>query len=465
MANGWLGLNTALSGLRTSQEMLDISAHNIANVSTPGYSRQRATIVAAPPFSLPALNRSGLPGQLGTGVMVSSINRIRDIYLDQQLYEQQSLTGYWTARSDVLATAESVFPEPSNTGLGNELSKFWSSWEDLAANPSSSAARMAVLTQASSLAARFNRDSGQITTQIQGVDSQVRGTIADINDLGSRIAALNKQIQGIEISGDNANDLRDQRDQLVQQLNELVPAQSIEQKDGSVTIVIGGTALVDHETARTVVATDDASGHAVPTWTSRDPLDVQGGKLKAYMEARDTTLAGYQTSLNQLAQQIADQVNKAHMSGVDQNGAPGLALFTYTAGSAASTLAINPLVGTDPTKVVVAAMAGAPGDTSVAAAIADLATSATFGTGTQTPTDAYAAFVGQIGADSKQATEMQGNQSLVLTELDNRRSSISGVSLDEEATDVIRFQQAYQASAKVITTINEMLDTLINRMI
>ncbi len=159
MANGWMGLNTALSGLRTSQEMLDIASHNIANASTPGYSRQRATLVAAPPFSLPAFNRTGLPGQLGTGVQITSINRIRDVYLDQQINQQQSLTGYWSARSDVMATAESVFPEPSNTGLGNELSKFWSSWEDLAANPSSSAARTAVLTQASSLAARFNRDS------------------------------------------------------------------------------------------------------------------------------------------------------------------------------------------------------------------------------------------------------------------------------------------------------------------
>ena len=465
MANGWLGLNTALSGLRTSQQMLDITAHNIANVSTPGYSRQRAHIMASPPFSYPAFNRSGLPGQLGTGVMVSSIDRIRDIYLDQQINQQQGLTGYWTARSDVLATAEAAFPEPSNTGLGNELSKFWSSWEDLSANPSSSAARMAVLTQASSLAARFNRDSGQLSTQIAGVDSQVRGTIADINDYASQIAALNKQIQGIEISGDHANDLKDQRDQLVQQLNELVPTQSVAQKDGSITLLIGGTALVDHETARAISAVDNAAGHAVADWPGNDPVDVSGGKLKAYLETRDTTLVGYQNSLNQLAQQIAEQVNTAHQAGVDQTGTPGLALFTFAPGNAAPTIAVNAAIGNDPSKVVVAATAGAPGDTSIASRIADLANSATFGTGTQTPTDAYASFVGQIGADAKQATEMEGNGSLVLTELDNRRSSISGVSLDEEATDVIRFQQAYQASAKVITTINEMLDTLINRMI
>jgi flagellar hook-associated protein 1 FlgK len=174
---------------------------------------------------------------------------------------------------------------------------------------------------------------------------------------------------------------------------------------------------------------------------------VTGGRLKAYIEARDVTLAGYQAAHNAFAKQIADQVNAAHQSGVDQSGAPGLALFTYTAGAEAGTLAINSAVGTDPAKVVVAATAGAPGDTSIAALIASLRTSSTFGTGTQTPTDAYASFIGGIGSDARQASDMQGNQDLVLNQLDNRRSSISGVSLDEEATDVIRFQQAYQASA------------------
>jgi flagellar hook-associated protein 1 FlgK len=462
MANGWLGLNTALSGLRTSQEMLDIASHNIANASTPGYSRQRATIVAAPPFSYPAFNRSGLPGQLGTGVQITSIDRIRDVYLDQQIYQQQSLDGYWTARADTLATTEASFPEPSGSGMGDALSAFWSAWEDVAANPSSSATRTEVLTQAATLAARFNRDAGQISTQIAGVDGQVRGTIGDINGLASRIASLNKQIQGIVVSGDHANDLEDQRDQLVEQLNGLVPVQSVAQKDGTVTVLVGGTALVDHDTTRTVTATNDASGHAMPTWTTGDPLVVSGGQLKAYLEARDVTLAGYQASMNTLAKQIADQVNAAHTSGVDQKGNPGLALFTYVPGEESATLAVNPAIGSDPSRVVVGSAAGAPGDTSIAAQIADLASSATFGTGTQTPADAYATFIGQIGADSQQASEMASNQDLVVQQLVDRRSSISGVSLDEEATDVIKFQQAYQASAKVITTINEMLDSLMN---
>jgi len=465
MANGWLGLNTSLSGLRAAQTMLDTASHNIANASTPGYSRQRAQLVAAPPFSLPAFNRTGLPGQLGTGVTISSIDRIRDIYLDQQINQQAALGGYWGARSDTMSGVEATFPEPSGSGMGSEMSAFWSSWEDLAADPSSSAARNAVLTQAQSLAARFNRDAGQLATQASGADSQVRGTIASINDLATRIASLNTQIQGIVVSGDHPNDLQDQRDALVGQLNALVPTQSVAEKDGTVQLLIGGTPLVDHDRTRTIAAVNDATGHAVPTWSTGDPVDVQGGKLGAYVELRDVTIAGYQAKMNTLAKQVADAVNAATTSGVDQAGNPGLPLYTYTAGTEAASLSVNAAVGTNPALVVVAATAGAPGDTTIAARIADLRTTATFGTGTQTPADAYASMIGLIGSDSKQATEMAGNQDLVLQQLQNRRESTSGVSLDEEATDVIRFQQAYDASAKVISIINEMLDTLINKMI
>lgn len=463
MANGWLGLNTALSGLRTAQQMLDISAHNIANASTPGYSRQRAQITAAAPFSLPAFNRTGLPGQLGTGVSIVSIDRIRDAFLDTQIAAQVSSGGYWSARENTLNGVESVFPEPSGSGLGSALSRFWSAWEDVAADPGSTAARTAVLSETSSLATRFVRDAGQLRSMITDVDQQVRGAIDEVNDLATRIAALNGQIQGIVVSGDNANDLEDQRSALIEQLSEIVPVQALRLPDGTVEILISGTDLVDHDQVRPLVAGTDVSGHAVPTWSSGGVPDVTDGRLAGLLELRDTTLTGYLDNLNQLAKAIADAVNAAHTAGVDAAGNAGLPLFTYVAGSEAGTLGLNAAVGSNPSLVVSAAVAGTPGDASIAARIADLRTSATFGSGTQTPADAYASFIGRIGTHSRQAAELAGNQALVVGQLQTRRESISGVSLDEEATDVIRFQQAYSASARVITAIDEMLDQLINR--
>jgi flagellar hook-associated protein 1 FlgK len=463
VGNGWMGLNTALSGLRTAQQMLDISAHNIANASTPGYSRQRAQLVAAPPFSVPAFNRSGLPGQLGTGVQITSIARIRDAFLDVQVNEQVAASGYWTAREGTLSAVEAAFPEPSGSGLGSVLSRFWSAWEDVAADPGSTAARTAVLAEAQTLAARFTRDAGQLATLVADTDGQVRVAVGEINDLATRIAALNKQIQGIVVSGDHANDLEDQRDLLLEQLNAIVPTRNTRLPDGSVQVLVGGTDLVDHDRVRAMTVTEDGAGHAVPAWSTGEAVSVEGGRLGSLVELRDTTLAGYVTDLNALAKQIADAVNAAHTAGFDANGAAGLPLFTMTAGAEASTLAVNAAIGNDPTRVVLAAAAGAPGDATIAGRIAALRTSATFGAGNQTPADAYSALIGRIGIDTRQAMELAANQALVVQQLQTRRESISGVSLDEEAADVMRFQQAYSASARVITAIDQMLDQLINR--
>jgi flagellar hook-associated protein 1 FlgK len=463
MANGWMGLNTALSGLRTAQQMLDISAHNIANASTPGYSRQRAQIVAAPPFSLPTFNRSGLPGQLGTGVQIVSINRIRDAFLDVQVNEQVAASGYWSARESALTAVEAAFPEPSGAGLGAVLSRFWSAWEDVAADPGSTAARTAVLAEAQTLATRFSRDAGQLATVIADTDNQVRVGVDEINDIATRIASLNRQIQGVVVAGDHANDLEDQRDQLLEQLNALVPTQNVRLPDGTVQVLIGGTDLVDHDRFRALVVEPDASGHAVPSWSSGGAVDIAGGRLGGLIELRDTTLTGYVADLNTLAKQIADAVNTLHTSGVDGAGNPGLALFSYTAGQEAASLAVNPAIGSNPVLVVSAASAGQPGDASIAAAIAALRTAATFGTGSQTPSDAYASFIGRMGIDTRQALELASSQALVVQHLQGRRESISGVSLDEEAADVMRFQQAYAACARVITAIDDMLNQLINR--
>jgi flagellar hook-associated protein 1 len=462
MANGWMGLNTALSGLRAAQQQLDIAAHNVANASTPGYSRQRATIVAAPPFALPAFNRSGLPGQLGTGVQIVSVSRIRDAFLDVQINQQQAGAGYWTAREGTLSAVESAFPEPSGSGLGTVMSQFFSAWEDVASDPSSSAARTAVLAQAQTLASRFSRDAGQLATLVSDTDNQVGNAVAEINDLATRIASLNKQIQGIVVAGDHANDLEDQRDQLLEQLNQIVPTQNVRQPDGTVQVLIGGTDLVDHDRTRQITLVDDAAGHNVPTWSTGGAVDATSGKLGALIELRDTTLTGYQSSLNTLAKQVADAVNTAHQSGVDATGAPGLALFTYAAGNEAASLAVNPAVGSDPSKIVTSASAATPGDSSIAAQIAGLRTSAVFGSGSQTPSDAYAAFIGQMGTDCRQSAELASNQGFVVQQLQARRESTSGVSLDEEAADVMRYQQAYSACARVITAIDDMLNQLIN---
>jgi flagellar hook-associated protein 1 FlgK len=572
VSSPFFGLDIGVSALRAAQQMLDTAAHNVANASTPGYSRQVASLVESPPYTYPAFNRSGLPGQIGSGVTVAAITRVRDNFLDLQVQAQTSLKGEWDTRQQELAKVESIFPEPSDTGLGSTISKYWSAWQDVASEPSSAAARTALTEQASTLAMEINRDSAQLGMVATGIDSQVTQLITTVNDLAKQIASLNGQIQRVTITGDHANDLLDQREQLLEKLSAVVPATVVTQPDGTMSVLVGGTDLVSNVYARQLVAQTDTSGHVTPVWADGSAVALPSGQMKALLDVRDVDLAGYRSQLDSLAQGIADSTNALHERGIDANGNAGQPIFTYHAGNAAATLAVNPTVAANPQLVAASASPNAPGDGSVAGLIADLQNAKSYSAGVagtdlvggmdlttnttarlmtiaadtalaqtytfsgaansltltgadgstqtitvadmaaggtqvlnfdqlgikltlsagasakagadlvtdfttpghdtivaaslytppQTTTDFYAGLVGKIGTASSQSTEMAQNQQLVVDQLTTRVQEVSGVSLDEEATDMVRFQHAYQAAARVITTMDEMLNTLIN---
>jgi flagellar hook-associated protein 1 FlgK len=572
MSSPFFGLDIAATGLRAAQQQLDTAAHNVANANTPGYSRQRVTLVEAPPYTYPAFNRSGLPGQIGSGVSVAAVTRVRDRFLDQQVQAQSSLQGEWGTRQQQLAKIESIFPEPTDSGLGSVISKYYAAWQDVASDPTSTAARVSLTEQASSLAMELNRDSTQLGMIANGINTQVSQQVATVNNLASEIANLNGQIQRVTITGENPNDLLDQREQLLEQVSAIVPTTEQTQSDGTMTVLVGGVDLVSNVYARQMVAQTGPTGNVTPVWADGSTVSLPAGQMKALLDARDVDLAGYRTQLNTLAQGIADSTNALHERGIDANGNPGQAIFTYYSGNVAMTLAVNPAVAADPRLIAAAASPNVPGDATVAGLIADLqdaksysagvagtdivgamdlstnttarlttisagsavAQTYTFsGTGNsltlrgadgstqtitvadmaaggtqvlnfdqvgiklnvttdasakagadlvtdlttgghntlvaaslyptpQTTTDYYAGLVGKIGAASSQATEMAANQQLVVDQLTNQVQQISGVSLDEEATDMIKFQHAYQAAARVITTMDEMLNTLIN---
>ena len=573
MSSPFYGLDIGASALRAAQQMLDTAAHNVANASTPGYSRQVVSLVESAPYTYPAFNRSGLPGQIGSGVTVAAITRVRDNFLDLQVQAQTALKGEWDTRQQELAKVESIFPEPSDSSLGSALSKYWSAWQDVATDPTSTAARTALTEQAASLAMEMNRDSTQLGMIGTGIDSQVSQQITTINDVAKQIASLNGQIQRVTVTGDHANDLLDQREQLLEQLSAIVPSTTMTQPDGTLTVLVGGTDLVNGVYSRQLVGQNDpTTGHVTPTWADGSAVALPSGEMKSLLDVRDGDLASYRAQLDALAKGVADATNTLHGRGVDANGNPGQAIFTYHAGNVAGTLAVNTAVAADPSLVAASASPTTPGDGSVAGLIADLGNARSYsagvagtdvvggmdlttgttarlltisadtavgqtytfsGSGTnltltgadgstqtinvadmavggtqalnfdqlgikltvnsgsatksaadlvtdfttpghntvvaaslyspsQTTTDFYAGLIGKIGTASSQAAEMSTNQQLVVDQLTTRVQEVSGVSLDEEATDMVRFQHAYQAAARVITTMDEMLNTLIN---
>jgi flagellar hook-associated protein 1 FlgK len=443
----FLGLETALRGILAQQRAIDVTGHNIANASTPGYSRQRADLVTSLPFpDQPA-------GLLGTGVDVSGYQRVRDSFIDVQLRAQTMRKGSAEAQQDGLAQIEGALAEPSDNGLSSLLGKYWAAWQNVSNSPENVASRQALAQAAASLANGFNSVSTQLQT-VQGQTAQQQSlTMSQVNSIGTRIASLTESIKAAELSGGQPNDLLDQRDLLVDQLSELGNV-SISTTSGTpgtlgaIDVTFAGSTLVSDTTA---------SGLALPL------SNLTSGKLAgmaAVVTAITDPSTGYLTRLNQLAASLASATNTQHALGTDLNGNPGGAFFTVTTGNEAGTLAVDPSILASP-DLIAASSNGAPGDATNALAIADLQSSNLLGS--STIDNGYSQLVTQIGADSQQAQQSLDTTSALVDTLSNRRQSVSGVSLDEEMANLLQFQRGYQASARALTAMDDMIDTLVNR--
>ncbi|MFY9708142.1 MAG: flagellar hook-associated protein FlgK, partial [Desulfobacterales bacterium] len=299
------------------------------------------------------------------------------------------------------------------------------------------------------------------------LDAVVRGGVDDINALAAEIADLNRKIGEIETGVQNANDLRDRRDLLVTRLAELVDVSTFEDGQGRVTVsVANGRPLVENGQAWRLGTTTNAAGHQDVTWidSSGTAVDItaniNGGKLKGWLDVRDAAIPDYLARLDELAGDVADGVNTLHTAGFDINGTAGQAFFS---GSTAADIGLNPIISADPKLVAAAATAaGAPGDNANAVAIADLQHASVMGGGTATFDDFYRSLVTDVGNQVRSATDFAEHQSVMLTSLDNYRESISGVSLEEEMLNLIKFQHAFDAAAKLVTTVDEMIQTMMD---
>jgi flagellar hook-associated protein 1 FlgK len=426
----FMGLNTSLRGLLTEQRALDVTSHNIANANTVGYSRQEATRQASDAMAVPA-------GQIGTGVDVTSYRRIRDSFLDLQYRAQNMQAGYGSARADALDQAEMRLAEPGDNGIATRLNSFWSSWSDLANAPESGAARAALIEDARTLVSSINAlDDGFETVQTQAAQqlAVLTGDDGELEGMARELAGLNGAISESQRNGAQPNDLLDRRDLLLDKLSNLAQVSVSDNGAGSIRVTVGGAAapLVD--------------GAAV-TWPA-PAMPNPGGKIGALMDAGSSTgtVAAYRADLAGFAQALTTQVNAVY------NTAAGADFFAYDAGSA--TLSLNPAV----TALTLKAGSGtAPGANDAAIALSELRGKA------GSPDDVYARLVTRIGTEVADARRTTINATALSESIEDRRASTSGVSLDEEMTNLIRFQRGYQAAARAMSTTDEMLETLINR--
>jgi len=458
MTSTFFGLNIALQGLMAQRMALDVSAHNVANANTDGYSRQEALMQATPPFTVPTANRLVEAGQLGTGVQVSQVRRLRDDFLDYQIRGQLSALGGWQTLQDTLSQIEALVNEPSDTGLAVALSNMWAAWQDLSANPDSYAARAVVVQSSSVLADALRTGSAQLSQLRDQVGQAITMKVSDMNTWLQQIASLNDQIVKVQAAGDQPNDLRDQRDLLLDRLAQAARITYQEQADGSVKVWLGSdsgnTDALLVEGSRSYPL-GDSSGALTSTQESL----VEDGELKALLDCRDGALdpaaaGSLAYRWNALAATLIQEVNSRHT--------PDGSIPFFT-GSGASDIAVNPDLVADPSQVQ--AGTGGPGDGSTALGIARLATTPVSIDGQMTTLgEWYNALVTRLGTDIEQAKAMTANQQSLVNHLKTNREALSGVSLDEEAANMVRYERAYQASARVMTAMDEMLDRIINGM-
>ena len=428
--SSFMGLQTALKGLLAQQRGLDVTAHNLANANTVGYTRQEAALVASDPLSIKAgALANGAGALLGQGVEVQAYRRLRDGFLDVQYRGQSMALGGYETSARALASVEAGLNEPGEGGINALLDQFWKAWGDVANYPESQPARQALVGHASALATSIRSLDARLQSVAQEAVAEynaITGPAGPVVAAATEIQRLNVAIESAVKSGRAPNDLLDRRDVLLDELSSYAQV--------SVTDLGGGLIRVNFGDA----AQPLVNGTAPPNWPQT--LTTPGGRLGALIDLGPKT-ASYRTMLNDFARQLKTSVNAIHSP-------PNF--FSATVGAEATNINVAVTAAT-----VRPSSLGTVGGNDLALAIAALRG--------KVADQRYADLVGAIGADAASVNRQLTTSQALVDAADTRRQEVSGVAMDEEVTNMIRFQRGYQASSRVMSTMDEMLDMLINR--
>jgi flagellar hook-associated protein 1 FlgK len=459
MGSSFGGINTALTSLYAQRRALDVTGQNIANANTEGYTRQRAEMQSQV-GSISSAMYAKTDG-LGTGVAVSDVQRLRDQFLENQGRTEHAKSSYLTQATSAYTSIEDSFAEPSDTALAAQLHDMWGGWNDVANNPQLAANRSTLLQQSSTVADGLNSAHSSLAAQWSQTNTQLSAYTNEVNTAATTVAQLNDSIVLAKASGLTVNELEDRRDLQVMKLSELTGATASARPNGAVDVFVGNSTLVSEFTTRKLEVSgakrleDQGSDPMTLRWADTKTPAQAGGTMGAMADTMTTIIPAISDALDSIAKNLADKVNTLHSSGFSKDGSTGLDFFTSVDGGDVTAGTIR-LGITDPDKVAVSAADGTL-DNSIADQLADL------GEATDGPDREYQGMIGQLGVAS-QATSRRGEiQASVTEQVDSSREAYSGVNLDEEMTNLLTYQRGYEASSRVLTTIDSMLDQLINR--
>ncbi len=448
---------TARRSLFAQRDAMDVTAHNIANAGTTGYTRQRAELTT----TVPLPDRVGL---LGTGVEMSSVSRLREKFIDTQYRTTNQQLNNASMQSRIFSQIEAVVNEPSENGLQSMMQGFSKAWQSLASTPEDMGARQIVLQSATTLSNGIQQLYSGMNQLRNDMKDEVSANVEKINALSREIADFNEKIMTATNSKMSANDLMDSRDIKIDELSKIANIRVAEDSKGSMNISVGGVSIVNQTDTIPLEVKDNVTSLLIQTVSSGNPAQVTGGELGGMLQQYNTTIPGYQSSIDQLAQSIMSSVNSLHRAGFglktnpsDPAAPTGTNFFTSYGNGV---LTVNAALSNNPS-LIAASATGAAGDNAQANKLANVFDAPTMNGGTESQNQFYAAFTSKIGTDSGTAIREETNQQLILTQIANQRNSFSGVSLDEEMTNMIKFQRAYDASAKLVKTVDDMMITIL----
>lgn len=449
-------LDTGVRGLRAYQIALSVTSHNVTNASTDGYTRQRAEMTTTLPLP-------HAPGMIGTGVEVVSVERMRMSTLDQIVRTETSQLGRWDQNASANGVLETMFGDPTDGAIGHALTEFWNSWQDLTTAPGDQGARSVVLQRALSLVDTIRDASTRLDRTNTGQNQTLNGYINDANSYISGIALLNQEISRAELGGQKANDLRDRRDLLIEKLSDLTDLTAVEQPNGMVDIDVGGQSLVSGITSTPLTGVLNPATDHLEVQIGGLPLAFTSGRFQGFVETF-ANIDSTRAALNTLASNIVTEVNAIHSVGYDLTDSTGVNFFTNSGvpGQEAATIDLDAAVKGNPSKIA-ASSSGPPtpvGNSANALTLALLRDKKVIGGATLN--EAFGNLVLDLGSKSRESIQRREDYSSAVQAVSEQRDAISGVNMDEEISNMLNFQRAYEAASRVITTVDEMMDRIIN---
>ncbi len=459
MSGPFLGINMASGALRNFQRAIDTAGHNIANVNTRGYSRQTVEYGTLPPLNF--FNKGWK--SVGQGSVITSVNRIRDQYLDLSLNNSQSQHGKYSSLATGLKRIDAIYGEPSDSGVSAALDKFFNAWSGLGSNPSDAAARAQVRMSGQVLTDRVRNRFQDLSVLQTRTQSEIQGTMDQINGLAQQIAALNTQITTAAASGGSPNDLMDQRDLALSDLSKLVNVTKENFPDGSYAVYASGFTLVQGSQARefpnSYNATNGTVTDGVLTYT------LKGGALAGQL-ASLKEVETQKGNLDTLANTLRTQINTPHMTGINAQGNTGIQFFNDVASgpqNGAIDFNLSADIQASP-NAIAAGLTGEPGDGSLAAMFAGMRDSSQAALGNVSFGKFFQDAVTKVANDAAYSDSALETEEAIMSQISQQQQAVSGVSIDDEMANLMKLQRSYQAAARALTVFDQVTEDLIGML-